>query len=114
MDRSEAKKYYKNHKRPMGIYRIRNTQNGKSYVGYSTDIDARINRQKAELKFGSHRNKGLLSEWKAFGDSTFAFEVLDELEHDVNSKSDPEEELRFLSDMWIRKLEQAGGVVVKL
>jgi len=114
MDRSEAKKYYKQQKRPMGVYTIRNTQNGKSYVGYSTDLQAKINRQKAELKFGSHRNQGLLDEWKTFGESAFEFAVLDELEHEENSNADPEEELRVLSDMWIRRLEKDGDIVVAL
>ena len=50
MDRSKAKRDYKQAKQPMGVYRIMNTQNGKSYVGFSTDLPARINRQKAELK----------------------------------------------------------------
>lgn len=47
MDRSEAKKAYKDAKRPMGVYGIENTKNGKSYVGYSIDLQAGINRQKA-------------------------------------------------------------------
>jgi len=89
-------------------------QNGKSYIGYSTDLQARINRQKAELKFGSHRNTGLLSEWESFGEASFEFEVLDELEHDENSEADPMEELRILSDMWILKLEKAGNTVINL
>ena len=114
MDRSEAKKDYKQAKRPMGIYRIRNRRNGKSYVGFSTDLQARINRQKAELKFGSHRNAELLREWKSFGESSFEFEVLDELEHAEDSGTDPEEELRILTEMWIRKLEKAGSSVVRL
>lgn len=114
MDRSEAKKDYKQAKRPMGVYRIRNTQNGKSYVGFSTDLQAIINRQKAELKFGSHRNTELLGEWKSFGESSFKFEVLDELGHDENSKANPVEELRILSEMWVRKIEKAGDLVVNL
>jgi len=114
MDRSEAKKEYKQARRPMGVYRIRNTQNGKSYVGFNTDLQAIINRQKAELKFGSHRNTALLGEWKSFGESSFKFEVLDELEHDENSKVNPVEELRILSEMWVRKIEKAGGLVVTL
>ena len=68
MDKSAIKKAYKEAKQPMGVYRIRNTQNGKSFVGYSIDVQARINRQKTELKFGSHRNAELLGEWKSFGD----------------------------------------------
>jgi len=114
MDRSEAKKEYKQARRPMGVYRIRNTQNGKSYVGFNTDLQAILNRQKAELKFGSHRNPALLGEWKSFGESSFKFEVLDELEHDENSKASPVEELRILSEMWVRKIEEAGDLVVNL
>ena len=86
MDRSEAKKNYKQSNRSMGIYRIRNTQNGKSYVGFSLELQAKINRHKAELIFGSHRNSELLNEWKAFGESSFEFEVLDELDFDEKSK----------------------------
>jgi GIY-YIG catalytic domain len=114
MDRSEAKKDYKQAKRPMGIYRIRNRRNGKSYVGFSTDLQARINRQKAELKFGSHRNPELLGEWKSFGESSFEFEVLDELAHAEEPAANAAEELRILTEMWIRKLEKAGSSVVRL
>ena len=98
----------------MGVFRIRNSQNGKSYVGFSIDLQAMINRQKAELKFGSHRNTELLNEWKSFGESSFIFEILDELEHDENSKANPVEELRILSEMWICKIEKAGDLVVNL
>ena len=114
MDRSEAKRDYKQTKRPMGVYRIRNTRNGKSYVGFSTDLQARINRQKAELKFGSHRNEELLREWKSFGESSFEFEVLDELAHEEDSTANPVEELRMLAEMWIHKLEKLGSSVVSL
>ena len=114
VDRSEAKTQYKQAKRPMGVYRIRNTKNGKSYVGFSTDIQARINRHKFELKVGSDQNTELLGEWKSFGESAFAFEVLDELKHDENSTAKPGEELSILADMWIRKLEDAGDSVIRL
>jgi hypothetical protein len=114
MNRSEAKKNYKQSKRPMGIYRIRNTRNGKSYIGFALDLPARLSRHKAELKFGSHRNAELLGEWKSLGESCFEFEVLDELEHDENSKTNPAEELSVLAEIWIRKLENAGSSVVRL
>jgi hypothetical protein len=114
MDRSEVKRDYKQAKQPMGVYRIRNIQNGKSYVGFSTDVQARINRQKSELKFGSHRNAELLGEWKSLGASAFEFEILDELAHDDNSKANPAEELRLLTEMWVRKLEKSGISVVSL
>lgn len=98
----------------MGIYIIRNLQSGKSYVGYAVNAQARLNRHKAELKFGIHKNPELLGEWKSLGEAAFAFEVLDELELDKDSKADPTEELQLLNEMWINKLEKSGGVVVAL
>lgn len=98
----------------MGVYRIRNRRNGKSYIGFSTDLQARINRQKSELKFGSHRNAELLGEWKSFGESSFEFEILDELARAEDSGADAAEELRILTEMWIGKLEKAGSSVVRL
>ena len=114
MDKSAAKKDYKQAKRMMGVYRIRNMQSDKSYVGFSTDLPARVNRHKTELKFGSHRNMELLGEWKALGESSFEFEVLDELAHEDDSQTNPVEELRVLAEMRIRKLENMGYSVVSL
>lgn len=114
MDRSEAKKNYKQTRRPMGVYRIRNTKDGKSYIGFSADLQAILNRHKAELNFGSHRNTELMGEWKALGESFFEFEVLDELERDENSRTDPGEDLRILHGMWLHKIEKTGDRTVIL
>ncbi len=114
MDKSAVKKEYKQAKRPMGVYRIRNTRNNKSYVGFDRDWSAKINRHKAELKFGSHRNRELQEEWNSFGEIYFQFEVLDELDHKEDSQISPIEELQVLAEMWIRKLEKAGDSVVSL
>jgi hypothetical protein len=114
LDRSEAKRKYKETKPAMGVYRIRNTQNGQSFVGFSTDLRAIMNRQRTELKFGSHRNAELLDQWKSFGESSFEFEILDELEHDEKSGADPAEDLSILAEMWVRRLEKAGEFVVSL
>ena len=114
MDRSAAKKDYKEAKRPMGVYRIRNTRNHKSYVGFDRDWSVRINRHKAELNFGSHRNRELQEEWNWFGEANFQFEGLDELEHKEDSQTSPIEERKVLAEMWIHKLEKAGDSVVNL
>jgi hypothetical protein len=114
MDKSAAKNQYKLTKRPMGVYRIRNTQNDKSYIGCGVDLPAKINRHKAELKFGSHRNRELQEEWNLFGKSSFQFEVLDELPHKENSQENPIEEVHILKELWMRKLEKEGHLVVSL
>jgi len=114
MDKSAAKNEYKKTKRPMGVYRIRNTRNDKSYIGFGTDLPANINRHKAGLKFGSHRDRELQEEWNLFGESSFQFEVLDKLDHKENSQASPNEELQVLKEMWMRKLEMEGYSVVSL
>jgi hypothetical protein len=114
MDKSAAKNEYKQTKWPMGVYRIRNTRNDKLYIGCGTDLAAKINRHKAELKFGSHRNRELQEEWNLFGKSSFQFEVLDELDHKEDSQASPIEELHVLKEMWMRKLEKEGYLVVSL
>ena len=98
----------------MGVYRIRSTRNDKVYIGFGTDLQAKINRHKAELKFGSHRNRELQEAWDSLGESAFEFEVLDVLDHDENSQASPAEELHVLLEMWIRKLEKAGYSIVSL
>lgn len=48
------------------------------------------------------------------GESSFEFEVLDELAHAEDSAANAAEELRILTEMWIGKLEKAGSSVVRL
>jgi hypothetical protein len=114
LDKSIVKKEYKQTKRLMGVYGIRSTRNDIVYVGSGTDLPAKINRHKAELKFGSHRNKELQEAWNSLGESAFEFEVLDVLDHKEDRQDSPAEELRVLVEMWIRKLEKAGHSIVSL
>ena len=114
MDRSEAKRNYKETKRAMGVFRIWNTRTNQSYLGFSVDLEAIFNRHRTELKFGSHRNKELLAQWKSLGESAFEFQILDELEHDKESRANPSEELGLLAEMWAGKLEEAGETVVRI
>jgi group I intron endonuclease len=114
MDRSAIKKVYKEAKRPMGIYRILDTQNHKAYVGSSIDLPARINRHKAQLKLKSHQNRELQETWNLFGESAFNFEILDVLDHKEDSQINPAEELKVLLQMWISRLEEDGSLIVIL
>ncbi len=114
MDKSAIKKAYKQTKQPMGVYRIRNSKTDQVYVGSSTNLPARFNRHKAELKFGSHRNRELQDIWNSFGESAFEFEILDVLDHEGNSQETLDEELHILAEMWVQKLKKAGTSIVCL
>jgi hypothetical protein len=114
MDKQAIKKAYKQAKQPMGVYRIRNSQNDKVFIGFASDLPARFNRHKAELKFGSHRNRELQEIWNSLGESAFEFEILDLLDHEENTQTNPAEELQILAEMWIQKLKKAGDSIVCL
>ncbi len=98
----------------MGVYGISNSRDNSVFVGFSTSLPARLNRHKAELKFGSHRNPDLQKLWNAYGESAFEFEVLELLDRKDIKGTRPEEELLLLAEMWVQKLEAAGKSVVFL
>ncbi len=95
---------YKRTAREMGVYRIRNTINGKSYVAASRDIRARFNRHRMDLKTKTESVKSLLLEWLEFGEAAFEFEIVDTLEPLEQPDYDPGEDLKVLESMWLDKL----------
>lgn len=59
-----------------GIYVIRNTVNGKRYVGQSTDVAARFCGHRYDLRRNESRCTALQVEWNEYGESAFTFDVL--------------------------------------
>lgn len=59
-----------------GIYEIRNTATGDSYVGLSTNIVRRWIQHWKNLEAGRHSNRLLQAAWKLHGHKPFAFEIL--------------------------------------
>ena len=58
----------------IGIYKITNKVNGKSYIGKSVDIEKRFNEHK---KYQSDKNKTLYKAIKKYGVENFSFEIID-------------------------------------
>ena len=105
MDKKEAKLAWKNAKRAMGIYQIRNTVNGKVLVGSSPDLEGRRNRFAFEMRNGSlGKNRILNEELKRFGPDCFVFEVLDQLETEEDDPKKIPEELEVLEAAWPEKV----------
>ena len=101
----QIKEEYKFKKFKMGVFQIRNTVNGKIYVGSSLNLDAIWNRNKMELNFGNHRNLILQSEWKQFGERNFTYEILAEVVQKDEDKIDYNKEIKTLEAMFIAELE---------
>lgn len=108
MDKKTLTREYKESPRPMGVYQIRNTVNGKLLGGVSIDLPAILNRHRAELRMGGHRNRELQKEWTEFGAEAFEFEVLDTLTPPEQSGYDPAGDLRALEELWLDKLAPFG------
>lgn len=93
MDRATRKaltQAYKMTSPPMGIFSIRNMVTGRMLIDQSTNLPGTMNRHRTELKLGSHRNKALMDDWRALGESAFAFEVLQK----IDERSEPDFDYR--------------------
>lgn len=61
-----------------GIYVIRNTDNGKVYVGKSVDVEDRWRHHRRQLIRNKHVNPHLQASWNRAGPASFVFEVVEE------------------------------------
>lgn len=108
MDRKAMIREYKETPRPMGIFQIKNTVNGKICIGSSVNLPAILNRYKAELKLGSCRNKALQEDWNQFGSEMFEFTELEVLKPTDDPGYNPAEDLCVLEELWLEKLSPFG------
>ena len=60
-----------------GIYRIRNSVDGKAYFGQSTHIRHRFTQHRQALRKNKHDNPRLQHAWNKYGESSFVFEPVE-------------------------------------
>jgi group I intron endonuclease len=63
---------------PIGIYGIRNLENGKWYIGQSSDTHRRLVNHLSGLKSKRHHNPHLQCAFNKYGESNFEFRLLEE------------------------------------
>ena len=108
MDRKARIRAYKESPRPAGVFRVRNTVNGRWLLGSSVDVPAMLNRQRFQLGAGGHPDRALQRDWDEFGPEAFEFETLDTLAPPQEPGYDPAVDLRMLEQMWLEKLGRPG------
>lgn len=81
---------YNGHANTGGIYQIRNTQNGKIYIGSSVRFKSRAYQHVTELEKGIHKNKFMQNDFNKCGSEVFMFEVL-EVVKDKHNRKDVEQ-----------------------
>jgi hypothetical protein len=106
--RSMIKRMYKQNRPDMGVYQIRNTVNGRIYVGSSTNLEGIRNSRLFQLRMGKVVfSRELQKDLDEFGAVSFEFSVLEVLENaETAAKSD--RSLAALYVRWLEKLQPFG------
>ena len=108
MDKKAALLEYKLSHRPMGVFQIRNSVNGKVFVDSSTNIPGKVNRHKFALNMGNHASKLLQADWDEFGEAAFEFEVLEDVRPRADVNYDYAADVATLESLWLEKSEPYG------
>lgn len=106
--RKELKDEYKQISFKIGVFQVRNTVNNKVFIDSSVNLDKIWNRHRVELNFGNHRNVVLQKEWKEFGEDTFKFEILSEIQQGDDPSVDYAKEAKKLAQLFIEELQPFG------
>ena len=81
--RKAAIEAFKNREPHRGVFAVRCSVTGHVWVGASPDVGAARNGLWFMLRLGTHRDRALQAEWRAHGESSFSYEVLEELKADT-------------------------------
>lgn len=60
-----------------GIYRIRNTENNRAYIGSAKDMYVRQGKHLSLLRKGKHHSRHLQAAWSKYGEARFVFEQIE-------------------------------------
>ncbi len=107
-DKKKIIKEYKQSVQPMGIFQIRNLQNGKIFIGSSRNLNAALNRFKFDPEISCSVISRLKKDLKYYGADNFVLEIIDRLEPKKDPGYDYSEDLVELEQMWIDKLQPFG------
>ncbi|WP_046175875.1 GIY-YIG nuclease family protein [Domibacillus indicus] len=108
MDRKkELKRQFKETKSEAGIYQIKNTVNGKVFIGSTRNIKT-LKGRKFELQAGTSTYKALQDEWNEFGKEAFQFEILEILKKPETGFFDEKRALEKLEEKWLEKAQPYG------
>lgn len=84
---------YQGQSHSSGVYRIRNTQNDRVYVGSCKEFKRRSKQHHNALKAGRHSNKFLQADFDKHQSDDFVFEVIEVVVGDKQARTDREQVL---------------------
>jgi len=102
------KEAFRQKKFRIGVFQLRNLTNQKILIGSNVNLDAYWNRMRSELKLGAFRNAELQQEWNEFGETSFAFEILAEIQQDESQSRNYAREAKELEKLYVDELQPFG------
>ena len=106
--RKELNREYVERVKPSGVFQVKNTVNGKVFLGSSLNIEGSLNKHKFMLKIGSHTNKALQKDWDESSPDQFVLEILEEVQVIDSPNFNLKDELTLLEQIWLEKLQPFG------
>ncbi len=106
--RQDVKREYKERKNEAGVFHIKNTLNGKVFLGSSLNLHGPLNGYKFILQMGNHKNPALQKELNEYGSDKFVFEILEVVKVKDELHFNIEDELTLLEMIWLEKLQPFG------
>lgn len=100
--------------RAMGVYQIRNAENGKVLVRSSMDLDGARNRFEFMRQMNNNTLPELKADWDRYGGKAFEFSELDRIKPKEETVTDRaelkkyQEEVDALAELWVEKLQPFG------
>ena len=85
-------------------HRLDEILEGLAYLGASANLPAVFNRERLQLRTGSHRCDALQHDWRTLGEDAFEFVVLDQLDWPEDSPDyQPQADLDTLLALWFER-----------
>lgn len=106
--RKELNREYLERPKPVGVFQVKNTANGKVLLGSSLNLEGALNGHRFMLKTGSHRNQTLQTDWNQYGADKFVFEILEVVQVREDPNFNLSDELTLLEMIWLEKLQPFG------
>ena len=101
--RKAVRQEFKQRKPSRGAFAVRCTATGQTWVGSSPNVDAAQNLIWSTLRMAASRETAMQAQWNEFGESSFAFEVLELLPDDLAALN-VRDELESAKRRWASEL----------
>ncbi len=104
--RAELRRSYEERVKRAGIFRVRNTANGRVLLGSALDLRGPLNRVAFELDMKGSRHPELQRDLAKYPRDSFVIEVVEEVEPRDEAGFDPERELELLERKHLAALDR--------